>query len=142
MIDITIRIPDDDPVVGHLAPGVYVIGSGGDSHIQLDAEGISERHCRLVVSEEGVRVMDLGSKSGTFLDGERLGVSAKDVFPGDELRIGSITIEFPAVAPAPIDSMPIAVPEMIGSNSNIFNKIINIFWDHHIDIWINPRMFA
>ncbi len=113
MYDIVIKIPDSEPVTGQLGNGVYVIGSGADSHIQLDADGVSVRHCQLLVTEDGIRVMDLESDTGTFLDDERVGATAKEVLPGDELRIGSIRIEFPAKEPEPIDAQPLAslVPE-------------------------------
>ena len=108
MYDIIIKIPDSEPVTGQLGNGVYVIGSGADSHIQLDADGVSVRHCQLLVEEDGIRVMDLDSDTGTFLDDERVGATAKEVLPGDELRIGSIRIEFPAKEPEPIDAQPLA----------------------------------
>ena len=108
MYDIVIKIPDSEPVTGQLGNGVYVIGSGADSHIQLDADGVSVRHCQLLVEEDGIRVMDLESDTGTFLDDERVGATAKEVLPGDELRIGSIRIEFPAKEPEPIDAQPLA----------------------------------
>lgn len=108
MHDIVIKIPENEPVAGQLGNGVYVIGSGADSHIQLDADGVSVRHCQLLVKEEEVRVMDLESDTGTFLDGERVGATPKEVLPGDEIRIGSILIEFPAKEPEPIDAQPLA----------------------------------
>ena len=95
MYDIVIRIPENEPVSGQLGNGIYIVGSGADSHIQLDADGVSPRHCQLMVGDDGVKVMDLGSDTGTFLDGERLGTGAKEVLPGDEIRIGGIMIEFP-----------------------------------------------
>ncbi len=109
MHDILIRIPENEPVTGQLGNGVYVIGSGADSHIQLDADGVSVRHCQLLVAEDGIRVMDLESDTGTFLDGERVGATPKEVLPGDEIRIGSILIEFPAKEPEPIDAQPLTV---------------------------------
>ena len=120
MYDIVIKIPESEPVTGQLGNGVYVIGSGADSHIQLDADGISMRHCQLLVAEDGIRVMDLESDTGTFLDGERVGATAKEVLPGDELRIGSILIEFPAKEPEPIDVQPLKVSasELPGKEEN------------------------
>ena len=45
MYDIVIRIPENEPVSGQLGNGIYIVGSGADSHIQLDADGVSPRHC-------------------------------------------------------------------------------------------------
>ena len=111
MYDIVIRIPENEPVTGQLGNGIYIVGSGADSHIQLDAGGISPRHCQLTVEDGGIKVMDLGSNTGTYLDGERLGVGAKEVLPGDEIRIGGIVIEFPMKDPEPIDARPLVNAE-------------------------------
>ena len=111
MYDIVIRIPENEPVTGQLGNGIYMVGSGADSHIQLDADGISPRHCQLTVEDGGIKVMDLGSNTGTYLDGERLGVGAKEVLPGDEIRIGGIVIEFPMKDPEPIDARPLVNAE-------------------------------
>jgi pSer/pThr/pTyr-binding forkhead associated (FHA) protein len=48
---------------------------------------ISRRHCAL--SKEGavVRVEDLGSSNGTFLNGER--IQSSEVRPGDTLKVGT-----------------------------------------------------
>ena len=111
MYDIVIRVPENEPVTGQLGNGIYIVGSGADSHIQLDADGISPRHCQLTVEDGGIKVMDLGSNTGTYLDGERLGVGAKEVLPGDEIRIGGIVIEFPMKDPEPIDARPLVNAE-------------------------------
>lgn len=39
MYDIVIRVPENEPVTGQLGNGIYIVGSGADSHIQLDADG-------------------------------------------------------------------------------------------------------
>ncbi len=59
MYDIVIRVPENEPVTGQLGNGIYIVGSGADSHIQLDADGISPRHCQLTVEDGGIKVMDL-----------------------------------------------------------------------------------
>ena len=63
MYDIVIRVPENEPVTGQLGNGIYIVGSGTDSHIQLDADGISPRHCQLTVEDGGIKVMDLGSNT-------------------------------------------------------------------------------
>jgi len=46
------------------------VGRAEDAHITLLAQGVSRRHVRLVRTDAGVFVEDLGSKHGTDLDGE------------------------------------------------------------------------
>jgi DNA-binding NtrC family response regulator len=55
----------------YLAPGEHVVGSLPDVDVPLDGPGVSRRHARLDVLEDGGAILrDLGSKNGTFI-GER-----------------------------------------------------------------------
>jgi DNA-binding winged helix-turn-helix (wHTH) protein len=52
--------------------GESVIGRDRACAIRIDAESISRHHARLNVTERGVSIEDLGSKNGTWMDGERI----------------------------------------------------------------------
>lgn len=54
-----------------LAEGENIIGRDPGCSVWLDASGVSRRHARIDVERGGaaVRVGDLGSKNGTFVDG-------------------------------------------------------------------------
>jgi DNA-binding NtrC family response regulator len=62
--------------------------------LQLRHGRVSRRHARIEPGEDGraFRVVDLESRNGTFLNGER--VSAAELRDGDVLRIGSTLILF------------------------------------------------
>jgi DNA-binding winged helix-turn-helix (wHTH) protein len=86
-------------LVGESAPvalyeGENVVGRGADDDvIEIDAPTVSRRHARIVIAGEAVTLEDLGSKNGTWLDGQRLAVPrALD----DEavLKLGSATFTF------------------------------------------------
>src|SRR5262249_40918050 len=85
----------------HLLPRTVreiVIGSASDAHIVVDSACVSRRHGR--VERQGrkgetVRVVDLGSKNGTFLDGERL--SRFDLRPGQVFTVGARAHRFLAL---------------------------------------------
>ena len=65
-----------------------VVGRDRDSAIRLDGdEFASAHHARIDPRPDGVRVEDLGSTNGTFVNGERL-VSERVLQPGDVLRVG------------------------------------------------------
>ncbi len=49
-----------------------VVGTAPDCDVQLDAPGLSRRHCELSLTDAGVRLRDLGSKNGTTLQGVRV----------------------------------------------------------------------
>ena len=82
------------------APGLYLIGRTDDCDIQLPAAGsadVSRRHCIVEVLPEGVRVRDLGSMNGTFVNGKKIGQRARpgspecpnfDSSPAEEIKDG------------------------------------------------------
>ena len=52
-----------------LRPGQLFLGRGPANDIQLDDPSVSERHCRIMVSDGWLQVEDLGSTNGTFVKG-------------------------------------------------------------------------
>ena len=66
-----------------------IIGSGKDCQIRDTADEISERHCELKPTPDGLRVRDLDSETGTFVKSKRI---EGDVLmrPGDLLRVGPL----------------------------------------------------
>ena len=92
MYNIKIKIPNQAENDGKLIPGVYRIGSSPASHIQIDRPSISKRHAQLSVTPTAVKVMDLGSSNGTFVDGKPIGTEEVDVPPGSVIGIGDIQI--------------------------------------------------
>ena len=55
-----------------LAQASCVIGSSASAHIHLDDQGVSRMHCEVVREGRRLRVRDLGSKNGTWIDGVRV----------------------------------------------------------------------
>ncbi len=80
-----------------LADGENVLGRGTDSVVWIDAQSVSRRHARLVVSAGLATLEDLGSKNGTFVNGLRLSapVALRD---GDELRVGNVPMTLKSYA--------------------------------------------
>src|SRR5262249_58171684 len=58
-------------------PGQYVLGRSGDGDVQLpntlEFGKVSRHHCALDVSPPVVRVRDLDSRNGTFINGQNIG---------------------------------------------------------------------
>jgi len=74
-----------------LPEGESVLGRGADSLVWIDAQGVSRRHARVWVAAGLATLEDLGSKNGTFVNGDRLSGSAPVALrDGDEIRIGSV----------------------------------------------------
>ena len=70
--------------------------------VTLDDEEVSRRHAVVRPVPGGLEVEDLGSLNGTWVNGARIERAAR-LAPGDELRVGTITLAVeagPAAAPA------------------------------------------
>lgn len=64
-----------------------VIGRGTDCDLVIKDAKASRRHCQLTRSEGGFRLEDLGSKNGTYVNGERIG-AAVQLKPSSTFKIG------------------------------------------------------
>src|SRR5579862_6939694 len=51
-----------------------VLGRSGSCTVKLEDPRVSSRHTQLQASDRGVIVSDLGSRNGTFIDGQRVDV--------------------------------------------------------------------
>jgi pSer/pThr/pTyr-binding forkhead associated (FHA) protein len=90
-------------------PGLCSVGRGRDCSVRVPSDGlhpmVSRHHCLLEIDPPEVRVCDLGSLNGTFVNGEpigrrrpgsradQLGVPSAPDHPlrdGDELRVGDV----------------------------------------------------
>src|SRR5215471_518157 len=67
--------------------GENLLGREESAVVWIDGAEVSRRHARIVISESGATMEDLGSKNGTFVRGERIRgvVSLKE---GDLITIG------------------------------------------------------
>lgn len=70
-----------------LAQGKTVIGRDPNASVWLDLPGVSRQHAQLVVAGAQVTIVDLESKNGTYVRGERIR-AAVAVADGDEIRVG------------------------------------------------------
>ena len=69
----------------------YLIGRNADCDLQIDSNGISKNHCRLVVDNGEITVEDLNSRNGTFVDGRKIVKSP--VRPGQKISVNKSLIE-------------------------------------------------
>jgi serine phosphatase RsbU (regulator of sigma subunit) len=71
--------------------GALSIGRASANDLPLSDKMLSRRHVRIVKEGEGFTVEDLGSRNGTFVNGERL-YSMRRLEPGDRISIGGCTL--------------------------------------------------
>jgi DNA-binding winged helix-turn-helix (wHTH) protein len=74
-----------------LREGRNIIGREPAAHIRLDLAAVSRRHAAINIHGEEAVVQDLGSRNGTWLNGEKL-EAARSLRTGDEIRIAQTAI--------------------------------------------------
>jgi len=72
-----------------LPSDITVIGRRHDCDLCIPLMVVSRRHCQLSQNDEALKIRDLDSRSGTFLNGKR--ISDATVKAGDYITIGPLT---------------------------------------------------
>ncbi|UJR79354.1 FHA domain-containing protein [Sandaracinus amylolyticus] len=72
---------------------VLHVGRGAENDLVLPHPTVSTRHARLTRGNDGtVRVEDLGSTNGTYVDGERVGSRGAIARPGQRVVVGAVAL--------------------------------------------------
>jgi DNA-binding winged helix-turn-helix (wHTH) protein len=82
-----------------LFAGENVLGREGPGVLLLRSGTVSRRHARITIHAERAVIEDLGSKNGTFVNGQRV-TRPTPVADGTEVRIGSLLFTFRVPRPA------------------------------------------
>jgi len=70
----------------------FIIGRGETAHLRPSSDLVSREHCEIVVGDGVVRVSDLKSRNGTYVNGLKLN-GPHDASSGDSLRVGRLQFE-------------------------------------------------
>jgi hypothetical protein len=70
-----------------LPEGILEVGRSSDCWLTLEDEISSRVHARFHVDGQSCEIEDLGSRNGTFVNGDRI-AGRRRVFDGDRIRIG------------------------------------------------------
>ncbi len=92
--------PDQGTVFVIPAGAPFLIGRGHATATQLSDPWVSRAHCRIDTVDGILRLTDVGSKRGTFVNGQR--IFDCELKSGDAIRIGTTELRFeaePAGAP-------------------------------------------
>lgn len=90
-----------------LYPGKNIVGRGEDADVSLEDSSVSREHAELDVRAGGAIVRDLGSRNGTFVEGERTGGDTP-ITHNQRFRVGSYDFQYLTHAEALADEA--AVP--------------------------------
>jgi pSer/pThr/pTyr-binding forkhead associated (FHA) protein len=72
--------------------GPVTVGRAGDADLVLADELVSRHHARITPGGPGAVVEDLGSRNGTFVNGEAVH-GPTPLTPGDQLQVGVTLVE-------------------------------------------------
>jgi pSer/pThr/pTyr-binding forkhead associated (FHA) protein len=80
-----------------LPKGQTTVGRGSLNSVVIDAESVSRHHAVLMREGDTVRLHDLGSRNGTYVNEVR--VQARRLRHGDTISMGDCTLRFLADTP-------------------------------------------
>jgi pSer/pThr/pTyr-binding forkhead associated (FHA) protein len=86
-----------------LPPGKFLIGREEDCHLRPNSELVSRHHCVFLTDEYAVRLRDLGSTNGTFVNGEQV-KGSMNLQHGDRVSVGKLEFEVVMRDPAMEDT--------------------------------------
>jgi diguanylate cyclase (GGDEF)-like protein len=69
-----------------------IIGRSEQAHVQVDHNSVSRQHAKLIVSGQRVRIVDLQSTNGTFVNDGR--VDDLELRDGDLVRVGTVIFKY------------------------------------------------
>jgi len=78
-----------------LVKSVINIGKLAENDIVLERINISRRHCRIMASGNSVKIMDLGSRNGTYLNGKKVNPNNEySIKHADAFKVGDFTFTY------------------------------------------------
>jgi hypothetical protein len=86
-------------------PGEFVFGCGAECHVRSNTAWINRQHCLLRVTHNTVYLRDLGSSTGTLVNGCRL-VGERQLWAGDRIQLGPVVLEMQPQAGKGIGLLP------------------------------------
>lgn len=99
--------------------GKLLIGREPDCHLRPDSALVSRHHCALLLDNYTLRIRDLASKNGTFVNSRRVGTSETILSHGDIVSVGdmvcrvSLTSVTTEVEPRLSEAKPMASPSSL-----------------------------
>jgi pSer/pThr/pTyr-binding forkhead associated (FHA) protein len=100
-----------------ISRGKLIVGREEDCHLRLDSEFVSRHHCALLLDDYTVRIRDLGSKNGTFVNGRRVGSGETILLHDDVVAIGEMTFQINLDQPDPGTQGLASSPAMEGTGA-------------------------
>jgi pSer/pThr/pTyr-binding forkhead associated (FHA) protein len=93
-----------------------VIGRREDCDLRIPVGDVSRKHCRLVIEDETIRIEDLGSSNGTYVNGHR--VQEGELQPGDRIQVGPVQFIIQINGEPPEDQMTLPPPSAADASAD------------------------
>jgi len=90
------RTPQARPLL--LKPGINKLGRREGNDFTIEDPSVSGSHCEVILTDGTVRLRDLGSTNGTFING--VPVTDVTLEADQHIQLGNVTVLFEADAPA------------------------------------------
>jgi pSer/pThr/pTyr-binding forkhead associated (FHA) protein len=72
--------------------GKFILGRETDCHLVLDSNAVSRHHCVLLLDDYTLRIRDLASKNGTFVNRDQTRTGERILVSGDTVRVADLVI--------------------------------------------------
>jgi pSer/pThr/pTyr-binding forkhead associated (FHA) protein len=72
--------------------GKFILGRESDCHLVLDSNSVSRHHCVLLLDDFTLRIRDLASKNGTFVNRDQTRTGERILINGDTIRVADLVI--------------------------------------------------
>jgi pSer/pThr/pTyr-binding forkhead associated (FHA) protein len=94
--------------------------------LYIPLQVVSRRHCQLSQEDNSLKVRDLRSSNGTFLNGQKI-LDETEVKPGDRLQIGPLTFAIqidgqPDDVSSPDNDLAAPSPDISNANGDVMNR--------------------
>jgi len=98
----------DSPWAFELLPGLNTLGRNPTNDFRISDPSVSSFHAEIVIEKDVVKVRDLGSTNGTYIDDVR--VEEGVLMPQGVLRLGNVRLALDEVAVTPMRQVTASAP--------------------------------
>jgi hypothetical protein len=98
----------NSPWAFELLPGLNKLGRNPTNDFRVSDPSVSSFHAEITVENDAIRVRDLGSTNGTFIDERK--VEEGMLRPENILRLGNVKLQLDEVSVTPLCQVPAGPP--------------------------------
>jgi pSer/pThr/pTyr-binding forkhead associated (FHA) protein len=113
--------------------GELTLGRSSYASIVVNNPLASREHAIIRPVPGGLEVVDLGSKNGTFVNGERL-EGSRPIVPGDRVKIGTDVVEIVQLATRDASSLRVATHPGRPPGEDITEGETTLHWQRSLDL--------